>query len=271
LNKIKIVAVLATALAFVGCTRVSTGEIGLRKNFSGHIEDTELTEGLHQTIIGDVILFANKEILLVEENMTPQSKDKSNLADFDISFTYTVAQDAIAELYTKYSTTANLKAADEDEIFPMGAFVTGIVRASSYYAVSQYDALEVNNNRRNIEELIQKASNEKLAGEGLGAKVIVKTVNVRNIQPAKEIVESANRVSTVQNDLIAKRTEVEIAAQEAKRIELLSRQSGSQYVELLQAQAQMKVADALHVAAAKGSTIWVVPQNFTALGNTAGK
>lgn len=265
-----LLALLLCVTIFSACTRIETGEVGLRRTFSGTIEDTELATGWHQTLIGDVVVFAAKEILLSEENLTPASKDKSTLKDFDINFTYTADPRATSYLYTKYSITSHMRNRQDSEIFPMGNFVTTIVRAAAYSAVAEYDALEVNNNRTKIEERIKVLANEKLAGEHLTDKVAVKMVNIRNIELAQEIVNSANRVSQAQNDLFAKTTEVKIAQQEALRIQELTKQTGPQYVELLKAQAMMKTAEALKAAAdGKNSTIWVVPQSFTGIGNIA--
>ncbi|MDP2982366.1 MAG: SPFH domain-containing protein [Candidatus Latescibacter sp.] len=249
-----------------GCARIDTGEIGLRKEFTGTIQPQNLNVGLHQTVIGDVIVFASKEILLTEEGITPASKDKSTLKDFDINFTYIVQESAMFDLYTKYSATAHMHEKGSKETFLMANFVRAIVRASAYSAVAEYNALEVNNNRKAIEDRIKVLANEKLVSEKLGGKVAVNLVNIKNIQLADEIVASANMVSNVQNQLTAKKTEVEIANQEALRIKALSAQSGSQYTNLLTAQATLKTAEALYEAAKNGSAIWVVPQNFTALG-----
>jgi regulator of protease activity HflC (stomatin/prohibitin superfamily) len=252
-----------------GCARIDTGEVGLRKEFSGTIQPQTLNVGLHQTIIGDVIVFAAKEILLAEEQMTPASKDKSTLKDFDVNFTYIVQPNATFDLYTKYSATAHMHAEHSKETFLMANFVRAIVRAATYSAVAEYNALEVNNNRKAIEERIKVLANEKLASEKLGDKVTVNLVNIKNIQLADEIVASANAVSNAQNQLTAKRTEVEIAQQEALRIKALSAQTDSKYTSLLEAQARMKTADALFEASKNGSTVWIVPQNFTALGSIA--
>lgn len=151
----------------------------------------------------------------------------------------------------------------------MGAFVQGIVRASTYSAVADYDALEINNNRSQIETKIVAKANEKLIAEGLKDKVIVKMVNVKNIQLSADVIESANRAVKAQNDLKTKTTEVAIATQEALRIKELANQSGDAYIRLLNAQANKVQADALLVAAQNKGTIFVVPQNFTALGNIA--
>jgi hypothetical protein len=252
-----------------GCARIDTGEIGLRKEFTGTIQPQNLNVGLHQTIIGDVIVFASKEILLTEEGITPSSKDKSTLKDFDINFTYIVQESAMFDLYTKYSATAHMHDTGSKETFLMANFIRAIVLASAYSAVAEYNALEVNNNRKAIEDRIKVLANEKLVSEKLGGKVAVNLVNIKNIQLADEIVASANMVSNVQNQLTAKRTEVEIANQEALRIKALSQQSGSQYTNLLSAQATLKTAEALYEASKNGSVIWVVPQNFTALGSMA--
>lgn len=249
-----------------GCSRIDTGEVGLRKAWDGKIQSDVLAPGFHQTWVGEIIVFAAKEILLAEENLTPASKDKSTLKDFDVTFTYLVDTKETFYLYTKYSETVNLHAPKSNETFLMGSFVSSIVRASAYSAVSEYDALEVNNNRKAIEDRIKALANEKLANEKLGDKVTVNLVNVKNIELADEIVLSANNVSNVQNQLIAKKTEVEIAIQEGLKIKELAAQTDAKYVELLRAQTQMKMADALLEAAKKGSTMWVIPQNLTAFG-----
>lgn len=265
-----LVMVLAV-LVFVGCMRVETGEVGLRKTFNGTIESIELGVGYHQILIGDVILFAAKEILLQEENLTPQTKDKTTLNDFDVTFTYNVDPQSVAELYIKYSITAHLTVPGASEIFPMGEFVGPIMRNAVYTAVSEFDALSVNDNRKIIEENIKKYANSKLAGEGLNDKVTVNLVNIKNIQLAPDIIDSANKVVKTQNELKAKTTEVQIAIQEGLRIQELSKQTDAKYVELLNAQSQMKMSEAVQMAAGKGSTIWIIPSNFTALGNVLGK
>ena len=54
---------LLLVLALSGCTRIETGEAGLRVDFSGTIQPTVVPPGIHQTLIGHIILFAAKEIL----------------------------------------------------------------------------------------------------------------------------------------------------------------------------------------------------------------
>jgi hypothetical protein len=265
-NRFYVVFLAVVAIFATGCTQIETGEVGLRKTFNGTIEEQELGTGWHQTLVGSVIVFAAKEILLSEENLTPQSKDKSTLKDFDMTFTYTVDPKEVSYFYTKYSYTAHLTQEKHKEIFPMGVFVTAIVRAAAYSAVAEFDALEVNNNRTKIEQRIVEIANKKLEHEKLQRKADIVMVNVKNIQLADIVVESANRAVNAQNDLVTKTTEVLIATQEGLRIKALAQQSGPGYIQLLYAQSNQTRAEALLTAAKNKSTIWVVPQNFTALG-----
>jgi len=262
-------SILILGFVLAGCARIDTGEVGLRRTFGGEIEAQELGTGWHQVLVGDVIKFVTKEILLEENDLTPQSADKSVLKDFDITFTYSVRPDQVAELYTKYSVSTHMVLESENEIFPMGNFMRAIVRTAAYSAVSEFDALDINTNRAKIEQRIVQISNAKLDREGLAGSLKVNMVNVRNIDLAPDVVASANRAVKAQNDLKTKITEVQIADQEAKRIAALSANSGPTYVELLKAQALQTQADALMRAADKGSTIWVVAQNFNGRGSMA--
>ena len=50
--------VLASALALAGCTRIETGEVGLRVGIDKQISGTELLPGsFNQTLVGDVLTF----------------------------------------------------------------------------------------------------------------------------------------------------------------------------------------------------------------------
>ena len=82
----KITAIAALAIAATGCTRIETGEVGVRLNASKQIEGNELMPGSwNQTLIGSVIEFPVKDIVVALENKTPMTADNSALADFDIT------------------------------------------------------------------------------------------------------------------------------------------------------------------------------------------
>lgn len=263
-NLLLLTALIAQSL---GCARIETGEVGLRRTFTGEVRTDELNVGLHQTLVGDVIRFSAKETLISIDNMQPQTLDKTTLKDIDLNFMYSVTPTSIGELYVKYGNSAHLYDANTGELYPMANYVIPFVRAALYSCVAKFQALDVNDNRVKIEQEIMSDVREMLSKEGLGEQIRIAQVNIRNIQIAEALVESANNVVRAQNDLKTKQTEVQIAEAEARRIQALSRQTDEKYVRLLQAQATLKQADALYEISKKAPSYMVVPANFSGMIN----
>jgi len=101
-----------------------------------------------------------------------------------------------------------------------------------------------------------------LADEKLDTALSITKVQVRNVQPAKNIIASANAVITAQNNLKAKQVEVDIARKEAERLTLLS--SNSQNVRYMEAKALQDIAEG--VKEGKVHSI-VVPYDFRGIIN----
>ena len=52
------IALLVAMSGVVGCTRIETGEVGLRVGFDKQVQSNELVAGsFNQTVIGDVLTF----------------------------------------------------------------------------------------------------------------------------------------------------------------------------------------------------------------------
>jgi len=91
MKRIFTLSVLAAAVLATGCTRIETGEVGLRVGFDKQISTGELLPGsFNQTLIGNVITFPIKEISVKVEDMTPLAKDNSTMKDFDALVTYNI-------------------------------------------------------------------------------------------------------------------------------------------------------------------------------------
>ena len=263
------VLMLGLTLLLSGCfTRVESGEIALRRAFSGDIKQEVLQPGLHQTFWGDVIIFSSKEIMLNEEDIRAQTAEKSTLQDFDLSFSYDFKDDALYHIYTSYSPSNHLSSQDKHEIYPMATFMKNLVRSAAYSAVGAIPALEVNQekNRQAITDAIRANVLRKLQDEKLEGILTLKSVLIRNLQPAKEIVDSATAVVTRQNELAAKKTEVSIAEEEAKRIAMLN--SNSKAIEYMNAQATMEIAKAMREGKVHAV---VVPYDFKGIVNVPAK
>ena len=257
-----VILAVAVALASVGCTRIETGEVGVRIYASKQIEGNELQPGTwNQTMIGSILTFPTKDIAITLENKTPMTADNSPLADFDITVVYGLNPSSVAELYSTKSRSFHSE--HKGDVLLMSSYMTTLVNNAAYKVVRNYKSLEVADNRAKIEEQIRDVVFEQLKSEKLDNAVSLTVVQVRNILPNAEILRSATEYVRAQNDLKIKETEVQIAKKESERMAALSSNSG-QSIAYMQAQAQMKIAEG--IAAGKVNTI-VVPMDFKGIVN----
>lgn len=259
MKKILFAMFMAAVLAFnAGCSRIETGEIGLRINASKQVEGTELQPGSwNQVLIGDVLTFPVRDIAINVENKQPLTADNSALGDLDFTVIYGINTSSVSDLWTTKSRSFNAST-DKGDILLMYNYVTTVVNNAAYKAVRKYRALEVNDKRQAIEEDIKAIANEQLRADKLDTALSLNTVQVRKIDPAASIIESANAVVRAENELRAKEKEVAIAEAEARRMKALSENATSS-IAMMDAQARLKVAEA--VAAGKVSTI-ILPMDF---------
>lgn len=253
----KSIALIALSVLAVGCTRIETGEVGLRVNFNGSVEPTELGIGYHQTVIGDVLKFVSRETNVDLNDLNPQTLEKTPMKDFDAGFTYAVTPTAINEMWTQRSKAFH-RVDDHHDWYLMYNFVERIGRNALYKAVAKVPALEVNDKRSQIEIDALEFMRQSLKEEHLDSSIAVTKFYVRNTQLPDSIAASAANVVTQENNRMAKEKEVQIAILEKTRIEAMNKALTPEYLEFMRIQA-------LQIAANKGSLI-VVPANFTALG-----
>jgi hypothetical protein len=116
-------AVLATLL-MGGCTRIETGEVGLRINFDKTTDPTELLPGsFNQTLIGDILTFKIQDVAVAVDNMTPLASDNSTIKDFDMTVVYNVNPSAVSELWTTKNKTFHGVSEKGDDILLMQNYV----------------------------------------------------------------------------------------------------------------------------------------------------
>lgn len=258
----KITAIAALAIAATGCTRIETGEVGVRLNASKQIEGNELMPGSwNQTLIGSVIEFPVKDIVVALENKTPMTADNSALADFDITVVYSINPTSVAELYSTKS--RSFHAESREGTLLMYNYMTTLVNNASYKAIRQYKALEVADNRAKLETEILALVQEQLKAEKLDTALQLTVVQIRNVAPNADILKAATEYVRAQNELKIKETEVAIAKKESERMAALA-QNSQQSIAYMQAQANLMIAEGIKNG--KVQTI-IVPHNMTALGN----
>ena len=253
-------SILAAAVLATGCTRIETGEVGVRVGFDKQVQPGELMPGsFNQVLIGDVLTFPVKDVNVVLENMTPVAKDNSTMADFDAVVVYNINPQQVSELYA--SKNRSFHAEHKGDVYLMYNYIVQNARNAIYKAARKYEALDMADNREAMETQIKDEIAKNLAEEKLDGSITISHVMIRNVVPAASVVQSANDLVRSKNELKQKEVEVKTAEAEARRMQALANQ-GSQSIQYMQAQAMLNISEGIKNG--KVQTI-VVPSNFTAL------
>ena len=260
MNKLLLALMAVGIVTLSGCTRVETGHVGIRTTFNGSIEPDELGVGFHQTLIGTVHTYVANEITWKIDNLTPQTKDRSQLEDLDLAYTYSVNPHSIADLVVKYK--GRDAEADNGDRYPLALYVENVVKTATTDVISKYDALEANEKREEIRNAIRIQAEAMFKEDGLHEAVQIHQVFVKNLQLSKAIMSSANAVIISQNELKTKEFEVQTAKKEAERLVALSQNHAN--IDYMNAKSLSDIAEG--VKSGKVNTI-VVPFDFKGIVN----
>jgi regulator of protease activity HflC (stomatin/prohibitin superfamily) len=251
-----IVAIIASVL-FSGCTRIETGEVGVRVGFDKQVQSGELLPGsFNQTLVGSVLTFPIKDVNVSMDNMTPVAKDNSTMKDFDAVVVYNISQGQVSELYSQKSKAFH--AEHNGDVYLMYNYIVQNARNAVYKAARKYEALDMADSRSDMEQMIREEIVRNLAEEKLDGAITITQVLIRNVVPADSVVASANDLVRSKNELKQKEVEVKTAEAEAKRMAALANQ-GSQSIAYMQAKAQADIAEGIKNG--KVNTV-VIPFDF---------
>jgi regulator of protease activity HflC (stomatin/prohibitin superfamily) len=263
MKRIFSVGILAAAVLAAGCTRIETGEVGVRIDYSKQVQPGELLPGsFNQTIIGDVLTFPVKDLNVVLENMTPVAKDNSTMKDFDLVVVYNINPSQVSELYATKNRAFHTVDRSGD-VYLMYNYIVQNARNAAYKAARKYEALDMADNRGEMENFIKEEIIRNLSEEKLDGSLNITQVLIRNVVPADSVVASANELVRAKNELKQKEIEVKTAEAEARRMAALANNS-SNSIAFMRAQAELNISEA--VKNGKVQTI-IIPSNLTMLGN----
>lgn len=258
----KILAIVALGILATGCTRIETGEVGLRVGFDKQVKNEELLPGsFNQTIIGSVMTFPVKEIAIKVDDLTPLAKDNSTMKDFDLIVTYNINQAQVAEIYN--TKNRSFHANHNGDVYLMYNYIFNATRNAVYKSSRKYEALDMADNRPAMEVEVKELIQKTLADEKLDGTITISQVLIRNIVPADSVVESANALVRAKNEFKQKEVEVQTAKKEAERMTALANQ-GQASIAYMQAQAMMNISEGIKNG--RVQTI-VVPQDFKGMVN----
>jgi regulator of protease activity HflC (stomatin/prohibitin superfamily) len=260
MKRIFTLSILAAAILATGCTRIETGEVGVRVGFDKQVQPGELLPGsFNQVLIGDVLTFPIKDVNVTLENMTPVAKDNSTMKDFDAVVVYNINPQQVSELYATKNRAFH--AEFKGDTYVMYNYIVQNARNAIYKAARKYEALDMADNRGEMEKFIQEEIVRNLAEEKLDGTIMISQVLIRNVVPADAVVESANALVRSKNELKQKEVEVKTAEAESRRMAALANNSGAS-IAFMQAQAMLNISEGIKNGQVQ--TI-VVPSNFNAL------
>lgn len=255
-----ILAILGITILATGCTRIETGEVGLRVGFDKQVKNEELLPGsFNQVLIGDVLTFPVKEVAVKVDDLTPLAKDNSTMKDVDAIVIYNINQQQVAEIYN--TKNRSFHAQHNGDTYLMYNYIFNAARNAVYKSARKYEALDMADNRAAMEVEIKDFITKTLADEKLDGTITITQVLVRNVLPADSVVESANALVKAKNEFKQKEVEVQTAKKEAERMQALANQ-GSQSIAYMNAQAALNISEGIKNG--KVQTI-VVPSNMTGL------
>jgi regulator of protease activity HflC (stomatin/prohibitin superfamily) len=260
MKRVFTLGVLAAAVLAAGCTRIETGEVGVRVGFDKQVKPGELQPGsFNQTMVGDVLTFPIKDVAVPVNDLTPLAKDNSTMKDVDMTVIYSINPSQVSELYT--SKNRSFHAVNKEDTLLMYNYVHQTARNALYKAAREFEALDMNDNRAAIEQKIRETITATFASEKLDTSLSIQQVLVRQMTPADSVVASANDLVRSKNELKQKEVEVKTAEAESRRMAALANNS-AQSVQFMQAQAMLNISEGIKNG--KVQTI-VVPANFNAL------
>ena len=256
MNRIATLSLIAAAVLATGCTRIETGEVGVRVGFDKQVQPGELMPGsFNQVIIGDVLTFPVKDVNVTLDNMTPVAKDNSTMKDLDAVVVYNINPQNVAELYS--TKNKSFHAEHKGDTYVMYNYIVQNARNAIYKAARKYEALDMADNREAMERQIQEEIVRNLAEEKLDGSITISQVLIRNVVPADSVVASANDLVRAKNELKQKEVEVKTAEAESRRMQALAAGNTSQSLEFKRLQIEEVKAQAMLEAAKKGSLMMV--------------
>jgi regulator of protease activity HflC (stomatin/prohibitin superfamily) len=261
MNRFVKFSLVAAAVALAtGCTRIETGEVGVRVGFDKQVQSGELLPGsFNQVLIGDVLTFPIKDVNVVLENMTPVAKDNSTMKELDAVVVYNINPQSVAELYS--TKNKSFHAEFKGDTYVMYNYIVQNARNAIYKAARKYEALDMADSRSDMENFIKEEIVRNLAEEKLDGSIVISQVMIRNVVPSDTVVESANALVRSKNELKQKEVEVKTAEAESRRMAALANNSSAS-IAFMQAQAMLNISEGIKNG--KVQTV-VVPSNMTSL------
>jgi regulator of protease activity HflC (stomatin/prohibitin superfamily) len=209
-------AALALCAGLSGCGGViNTGEVGVRTTM-GDISPTEEGQGVYLAVFSHVDHYTVKETSIDLNDLTPRAKDKLTVKDLEVSVYYHGVPGTIAKFV---ATHAGQSAGFEGESSwrPGYNLVSNLAKAAVYDQVRNFDSLDLNQKRSDLEADVKTATQAALdADPSLKGTFVITRVVVRKIQTDPAIDNAIQQTVLAQQQLAQKENQAQVAHKDAE-------------------------------------------------------
>ena len=206
--------VIAIALLLCACSQIDTGNVGVERTL-GKVQSEELPPGLYFTMFKTVDEFTTKEVTVQLADMKPKSQDNLTMSDVDLDVIFKVSPAAMADLFIKYQGDVTRVTKSKDDIVGFNR-VLREAREAVYRAIATFPATTMHLKRDEIAEKVRATLQGELDKTDPKAFTIT-NVNVRSLVTDTALEQSIRARAQVDQQIEAKRKEIELAKAEADR------------------------------------------------------
>lgn len=209
---------LAAALSLTGCYgTIETGQVGVRTNFNGAVDQKVEGEGFYTTFTSHIDKYTLKEIGVELSDLQPKAKDNLSLRDLDVTVFYKVqTPQAVRGLITKYS-GQSVQFEGANYYAPAYRLVESVGKSEVADAVSKHDSLTIHTQRNTLENEVKDAMQKNLDASDPGVFAITRVV-VRQVLTDPTVEQSIRNVVAKSKELEAATLQVQVAEKNAEAV-----------------------------------------------------
>jgi|GEM_PF-356047 len=249
-----------------GFGAIETGNVGVQSRW-GTVFMKEVEPGIFVTPFSTIKEFSAKEISVQLNNLTPVAADKLFIKDLDLTVTYRVEPNRIAEVEVKYANRSEML--PNSEIWaPAYSLVRDLGRDAAYFEVASRESPAVHYDRENLAEGIRKRLQEDLDQHDPQTFRVTRVI-IRNVVTDPSVEKAIVKAINNQRALEEAENRIRIAEMEAhlrvKEAEGIARANQALNSTLTPAYLQHEANKALMAFAEKGGvTTVILPANMSA-------
>ena len=237
----KIIILALLSLTILSCTRVSTGELGIKRDFWGEVSDEVVTQGLPITILSDITVIDATQVRVMANDVKAKDIDGILFSDIDVQAVYNVKKDGAIKFYKQTREVDCVRENDSrscENVLGYRVIHQELVNSVSK-AVNKFKSNDVNTNKQAIEEEVKNVLVEKLESLYPGSfEVTNVNINSAQLDPSVERVLQAQALLDSEKRLMSSRMELQTQQTELLKKELsemkdIASKSGISLVELM--------------------------------------